>query len=407
MKVRQREDESWQEVTALARRQRRYLAESILRFGRKVGCQFNSQVQAEAIDENKNELSRPIEVIRYVSSTQRKLKQLLHSRYTPNDISNFTKEFGAIVAHLFPTEDFSRSKLYLKDLLERLEGLLAEDLFDEAIALDLVDTARKAGDERKAAEERIVGELSTQSRLKMATIGSSHLLTETKSHDQDAVISGFDGLNLSDSDNEPEGPDTVIIYDEAGCIPSYELLGLSRLGCNIVALIVVGDEHQLPPYDPSSGRGTNKRGNTSATDSKQIQSLLGASKLSLDDGTKVRLSVQYRVPRDIAELMNSRIYGGNYRTLAETNVPEKGFFFTHVPYSEHPRKKYVNENEIDKGIQLLLKSKREGFSSLLVLTPVSLPPGTKWHARNNCCLTPNALSFMISIKTSSANSNSG
>jgi hypothetical protein len=48
---------------------------------------------------------------------------------------------------------------------------------------------------------------------------------------------------------------TIVVFDEAGCIPSYELLGLSMLGHSISSLVCVGDK-KLPPYDRSSTAST-------------------------------------------------------------------------------------------------------------------------------------------------------
>jgi hypothetical protein len=57
----------------------------------------------------------------------------------------------------------------------------------------------------------------------------------------------------------PQAKKTVVIFDEAGCIPMYEFLGLSRLGRLIVCLVCVGDKNQLPPYHPGSSRNVFRR----------------------------------------------------------------------------------------------------------------------------------------------------
>ena len=64
-----------------------------------------------------------------------------------------------------------------------------------------------------------------------------------------------------------------------------------------------------------------------------------------------------------------RIYRGNYQTPQEVKVPHKGFYFVNVPYVES--KKYVNENEIEVVLELIQRSERKGYDSIIVLTPVS------------------------------------
>ena len=104
------------------------------------------------------------------------------------------------------------------------------------------------------------------------------------------------------------------------------MLGLSRLGRPIIALILVGDKHQLPPYDPTQGRTFgrgNAPSNVRSTKVERLKSLLDVSTLTIDSG-KIMLTMQYRVPRDIAEMLNIRIYRGNYKTSPTARVPMSG-----------------------------------------------------------------------------------
>lgn len=164
---------------------------------------------------------------------------------------------------------------------------------------------------------------------------------------------------------------------EAGCIPSYELLGLTRLGRPIKAIILVGDKHQLPPYDPMQGRRFGRGNSFGANRSRRndraegMQSLLDSSVLTIDSG-KVMLTTQYRVPQDIANMLNHRVYRGQYNTCPLAGVPTSGLRMVDVTYSESPRKKYVNPNEVERGLRLLNQLSLEyDISSTLVITPVS------------------------------------
>jgi len=138
-------------------------------------------------------------------------------------------------------------------------------------------------------------------------------------------------LNDTDEDCESDPPkETICIFDESGCIPAYELFGLTRLGRPIKALLLVGDKHQLPPYDPKQGRSfgrgnsfSNATANGQSKRDEKMQSLLDVSALTVDSG-KIMLTMQYRVPRDIAEMLNIRVYRGNCKTCPNAGVPMSG-----------------------------------------------------------------------------------
>ena len=117
-----------------------------------------------------------------------------------------------------------------------------------------------------------------------------------------------------------------MIFDESGCLPSYELLGLSRLECNVDAIVVVGDKHQLPPYNPASNLRKRRTAysrksqlRSTPQNKGKLKSLLDVSKVK-----ETKLTTQYRVPRDIADILNTRIYDGNYQTPLDIGVLDKG-----------------------------------------------------------------------------------
>lgn len=84
------------------------------------------------------------------------------------------------------------------------------------------------------------------------------------------------------------------------------------------------------------------------------------------------LTTQYRVPRNIASLLNARIYLGTYKTAPECNAPLRGFHFVDVPESRHRSgKKYINVDEIEYCLELVRQFKREGKKHIMILTPVS------------------------------------
>jgi hypothetical protein len=268
-----------------------------------------------------------------------------------------------------------------------LESLLKNKLFDVSNAEKVFDDIARAAKSLDAAKKRVQQELLTDARVLMSTIGSSHKLPTLvdKSDDDDELsinplTSAMNRLTVSSVGSKP----TIVIFDEAGCIPSYEFLGLSRLGRSIEGLVCVGDKHQLPPYDPGSSRlSPNKRiqsnrfGYQNRLQTRTIQteesisSLLDVSAMTADNEGKVLLTTQYRVPRDIANVLNSHIYKGRYDTAPTCQAPLNGFRFVDVPRSRsyERNEKYVNKDEIRYCIELARQSSKE-YDSIMVLTPV-------------------------------------
>ena len=235
--------------------------------------------------------------------------------------------------------------------------------FDKSYAEKLVFEERMAQAAMKAAVQRVSEELEQGARVQMCTIGSSHLLIDEEDEEMN---------------RENVGRPTIVVYDEAGCIPSYELLGLKRLGRSIISLLAVGDKQQLPPYDPSSSQRSNqqgprrggpqRRGGSQQKNSK-VSSILDASGLT-EDNNKIALTKQYRVPRDIAGVLDARVYRGAYKTAGESRVPDSGFRLQHVQHTDQRDRQYVNSDEIRACFDALRDWSDRGHTSMLILTPV-------------------------------------
>jgi hypothetical protein len=256
------------------------------------------------------------------------------------------------------------------DMINRLSTQAHSDLFEDESCRELEMQWRQAQENRQRIETRVEADMETQARLKMSTIGSSHKLFAASPKDQDGekdeLEDHLDSLSMDGGDQE-----TIVIFDEAGCIPSYELLGLSRLGCNIDAILVVGDIHQLSPYNPDdTGKPQSKR--SQARKHKQRKSKNLSSILDVSDVAVIKLTTQYRVPRDIADILNARIYNGSYQTSLRS-VPIRGMAFKHVPLENHPLLENVNPVEVAEVLRLLkekVAASRSGTVSVMVLTPV-------------------------------------
>jgi ATP-dependent exoDNAse (exonuclease V) alpha subunit len=235
---------------------------------------------------------------------------------------------------------------------------------------------RQVQEDLRKVETRVSNEMQAKARLKMSTIGSSHKLFDISTKDQnnedDDLAAELDFLSLNEEDLDDAKEETIVIFDEAGCIPSFELLGLSRLGYEVEAILVVGDKHQLPPYNPDNN-GKPRYDRSKGWQRQKPQSKKLSSILDVSAVTVIKVTIQYRVPRDIADILNARIYNRNYRPSSDRGIPNKGLTFQLIPYSQDPRIKYVNPNEVQKMLELLrekVAASRSGNVSVVVLTPV-------------------------------------
>lgn len=328
------------------------------------------------------EASRPLSVFHEISETQRAIRANL-LEFDEDKVRNLTLDHDAILSGLIPLEsEVSWSKRHgsIRRALEKIERSLKQILASADFSIEAIEKAdfayRMATASLKAAETRIESELVSEARVMLCTIGSSHRLP-LDDHEADTPDTD-DG-----SDVDRMGKPTVVVFDEAGCIPSYEFLGLSRLGRSIESLICVGDKHQLPPYSPGTSQQKSGRSRTAYSRSGlrskplppaalcNVKSLLDVSALTVDD-CKIKLTTQYRVPRDIAGLLNARVYNGDYATAEECQAPTHGLEFVDIPFgrnSDHP-KKYVNYREIDECKAIVRQLLRDDVESIMILTPV-------------------------------------
>lgn len=359
-----------------------------------------AEIKGRSIRKDKEDLTSPLTIIGYITATIEDVTEILPSdpggTVTEEDTQRVVEDRSAILAGLFtmrtdpekkenPTS-WHRAKAtkHLFDIRKRLCNVLEMEICNEEHASSLYHEHNAATNDHKALCDRLKEELPKQARVHMSTIGSSHRLSVCNSSD---IADNFNKMSLSDdseSDEEYEkdkekSNKTIVVFDEAGCIPSYEFLGLSRLGRDIQALVIVGDKYQLPPYDASQGRvqmpASNRYGNRHRFVREahtSIKSLLDVSELSIDDN-KVMLTTQYRVPKDIAHILNVRIYKGDYNTCPSANVPHLGLNVVDVPGDPNPKRKYVNSNEIEIGLELIDElSLDDRIRNIMIITPVSL-----------------------------------
>lgn len=342
-------------------------------------------------------LSRASEAIGTLKMAHDALKELLKP---PQGLSTFFRgqmhideasikklvlDHSSVLSHLIPIDDEQPFKLREKrvvsalQLIERTFGKLLEDPAFSLKAAEAAELAsRQAEEDLKMTTTRIQEEMPKKARVILCTIGSSHKIpgsVDEEDQGRRSLLREFGRLSISTSENVKQ---TVVIFDEAGCIPFYEFLGLVRLGRSIKALVCVGDKNQLPPYNAGSSRRRERNhrggfgGRGVSQNSETVDSLLDVSGQTVDNDGKVLLKSQYRVPRDIANLLNARIYSGNYLTPISCSVPSRGFHFVDVPENKYRRDaKYVNSDEVDYCLELVQESRMEGFESIMILTPVS------------------------------------
>ena len=321
----------------------------------------------------KLEFKRPSDIVAALSSAREAIHTILQRvLLDERSTEKVVREHATLLEHLVPIRS-SRDALSIVNRC--FSSLLSRTEFSQEKVTEEQNAKRKAEENLRAAETRISIELVRDARVLLCTIGSSHKLPLADKDDDDEsnLSAAFGRMSLSTNRS------TIVVFDEAGCIPDYELLGLSRLGRDIKALVCVGDKHQLPPFSAAAskrtptprgrGRGFHGRGRGhSFVSEPKVTSLLDVSAVE-----KVKLTTQYRVPHDIANLLNDRIYRGDYKTAPTCKAPLKGFQFVDVPEVANRAggEQYLNDREIHECIRILEKLHRAGSTSIMVLTPVS------------------------------------
>ena len=386
------------------------ISKTIYDFGERFKSEENAFTRGQEIEKGANDecsaFSTPFRTINYINQTVNDIEKLFESlTFTEDRVEELVLDRSELLGrliHIRTEKEKGKGQkwnkyealTHLKYLLKRFRRLLQKDLFSEELALKIYYDCKKAEEEKKKTETRVEEELRKHSRLKMSTIGSSHKMipADADQYNQVATVNLDDSRsftemfdNLSLSSNECEEKSTVVIFDESGCIPEYELLGLGRIVKDIASIVLVGDIHQLPPYDASYGNKgrqllrdgkptRNERSTFQKDNETKTKSLLHASKLKEDNDTKIFLTKQYRVPKDIAEILNSRIYNGLYKTVDKIGIIHEGLNIVHVSLDRKPRRKYVNSFEVEKGLSLLRDAQRKSIReiSALVITPVSV-----------------------------------
>eukprot|EP00978_Attheya_sp_CCMP212_P016586 scaffold43631_cov45-Attheya_sp.AAC.1 len=387
-------------ASSLSDQMRNIIADEIVDFGDSF-TDTNGDIynRSELIREDfGGHLKTPLMIIDLLKSTIQDVDEVVSGepkKLTEDEVDNVLGDRSALLARLIPIRDKKQKerrkwdKLQalsrLRNILSRFRRVSEMKIFDVDKAILIAHELRQAEEDYRTTQERLKEEMPKDARLKMSTIGSSHKLVDTevlaRVSDVDDLANQLDSMGLLDDFDSNDDKRTVVIFDESGCIPAFELLGLSRICQNIEGVVLVGDKHQLPPYNPMQERqrrppmaGTRSNVRRSASTmqkNSQLASLLDASTLSVDKG-KVILNTQYRVPRDIADLLNDRIYRGQYNTSPGAGVPLVGLQLINVPKDQNPRKKYTNSNEVQEALQLIEENELDdnGKSwSMMVLTP--------------------------------------
>lgn len=205
-------------------------------------------------DQLKNALKQPILAISHVVGVEKAIKDLLQrsSRLQKEDVAALVGRNLDLLGPLSLARrsqcermraqwDQSGAVSNLQAALYQLSTLLTTPTFDDD-AREIQSKILEAEESHRRTEERLTVELPRAACLQMSTIGSSHKLLGSVNKEEDGPLMDFDRLTLDASSDEK----AIIIFDEAGCAPSCELLGLTRLESSIEALVLVGDKEQLP-----------------------------------------------------------------------------------------------------------------------------------------------------------------
>ena len=240
--------------------------------------------------------------------------------------------------------DFFVSKEYLIKI-KKIIKILIESFDDIYKILELKEESIKIIDEKDKLTNKLKKELQEKNmRIYLSTIGSI------------SKILSF--INYRDTDR-----DTIIITDESSTIPSYDIFNMCLFTkCNIKGLVIVGDPNQLPPHEKLVTKAENGR----FIKEENIPSLF--DKLDIDVNRN-HLKVQYRMQKDVADVLNHHIYKGKFETNNDVKLFGKGIEFINVQKQYIPnRTKPINYNynEIDKVFELYKIYKHK---KVMILSP--------------------------------------
>jgi hypothetical protein len=331
-----------------------------------------SKRRSELIRNNKvDELSTPGTIVSLFLEAANNTYQTLATinGLQEEDVETVLVQYEALIGNIILIRDEKSKKatpwsrihdkilVSVQSIASCLQTLLQDDLFSNELATKLHEQVERAETHLKTTMARVQTKLVAGARVFLSTIGSYQKIPT----------------------NAKFPTPTIIVFDEAGSIPSFELLGLSRLKISIKALVCVGDKHQLPPYDPADSSPPSVPYNTTnnlvelATPVVKMQSILDVSRLTVYDfDGKILLRQQFRVPYDLAQILNICIYGGDYVTAPGCTAPRQGFHFVNVARSGDTsfHKRYINKNEIHRTKELVDQSFKESLTNIMILTPV-------------------------------------
>ena len=132
--------------------------------------------------------------------------------------------------------------------------------------------------------------------------------------------------------------------------------------CNIKGLVIVGDPNKLPPHEKLVTKAENGR----FIKEENIPSLF--DKLDIDINRN-HLKVQYRMQKDVADVLNHHVYKGKFETNNDVKLFGKGIEFINVQKQYIPNKTKpinYNYNEIDKVFELYKIYKHK---KVIILSP--------------------------------------
>jgi len=250
--------------------------------------------------------------------------------------AGITKEHRTILDRMGPT-----TSQLAQAFSAHLKHLTPDDMtFLERAERDLSKMERALNKLRTSVYE----EYLENARVRMSTIASAHRL--------------FKSAREEDDDIPRHSRRTVVIFDEASTIPSFEIIAAQRFCPNLAAIHVFGDKNQLPPFK------RNRRG-------PPVESLIDCC-----NGVNVeKLTTQYRIPRDVANILDRRIYEGEYKSDESVSRGAVRFHFLNPPEQKHRRRRPKNHRDSEwdmeqasKAAQIAIRSQNSG-KSVIIMTP--------------------------------------
>lgn len=246
----------------------------------------------------------------------------------------------------------NEAKQFMKKILEYLVNINISNFLYSTFYVGKIDFETFISsifkDELLLIGKKFINSLEYINEILFINIEKNKILDSCKNQNGKIFLSTIGSLNSMINffeQNNIKNKDTIIIFDESSTIPSYEIFNLCLINQNIKSLIIVGDPKQLSPFHMT-------------IETIDLDNLFDIS----NNVSHNYFELQYRIPYDIANILNKYIYDGKYKSFYKN---KNGIDFYDIKNNNYDLD--YNYDEINKIIDIYNKYKKK--YKIFILSP--------------------------------------